>query len=175
GRDLSQYPERVQFGITLHRRIDAFADAHPVFGRSRRRIAPGQRRYAGVLVDLFYDHFLACRWEQYAGEPLDRFCDRTYALLREEQPRLPHPLDRVAGAMVEQDWLRSYQEIAGIRLALERMARRIRPGYALAPAVEDLQTLRAQFEADFHGFFPDLVGHVRQVRAGYPGGNLKIL
>src|SRR5688572_426656 len=60
-------------GVECHRRIDAFTDTHPVFRRSVARLVPPHRRFGGVLIDLFYDHFLATNWRQYSPIPLDEF------------------------------------------------------------------------------------------------------
>src|SRR5262245_27221828 len=73
GSDLTKFSEAVGAGIRLHRRIDAFSDTHPVVGASKRRIGEANRRYAGPLVDLFYDHFLAASWHRYADGSLEEF------------------------------------------------------------------------------------------------------
>ena len=99
----------------MHQKIDGFTDTHPVVARSKRRMPPPYRRYAGVLVDVFYDHFLAAGWEQYSPETsLDRFTQRTYGVLTENQNGLPPRLRRVVPFMVEQDWLGRYQTIEGV-------------------------------------------------------------
>ena len=63
-------------GVMLHRRIDSFADTHPAFLRSRGRVSAARRRVAGVMVDMFYDHFLARHWAHFSDQALGDFTDR---------------------------------------------------------------------------------------------------
>src|SRR5512144_959014 len=77
----SSLPPVIRQNIELHRSIDAFTDAHPIVGTSKRRLRPAFRRYGGILVDIFYDHFLACGWAQFARLPLDHFARSVHAVL----------------------------------------------------------------------------------------------
>jgi acyl carrier protein phosphodiesterase len=174
GRDLEAFPEAVRAGILLHRSIDAFTDAHPVVWESKARISPIYRRYAGPLVDVFYDHFLARDWPRYAAVPLDGFCEELYGLLRREAERLPFPVDGLTQRMIAQDWLRSYQSVDGIGQALGRLSRRVRRENTLAEAASELRAAYEGLEADFERFFPELVAHVesassRPIRITYSG------
>src|SRR5262245_26013048 len=69
----AQYSPSITHALALHRRVDSFTDAHPVTATSRARISRERRRFAGIMVDLFYDHFLARNWTAYASEPLGAF------------------------------------------------------------------------------------------------------
>lgn len=150
-------PATVAAGVALHRHIDSYADAHAAFRRSRGRVSPARRRYAGIMTDLFYDHFLARQWHAYCGEPLPVFADRIYALLAQHGPLLPPRLERVFPAMRAQDWLSSYREIDAVGAALDGMAcHRLRQPNRLAGAVEELHACYAGFEEDFRVFFADV-------------------
>src|SRR5512146_2863292 len=70
-------------GVALHRAVDAFSETHPAFRRSRSRVSAERRRYAGVLVDIFYDHLLARDWAAIHRQPLQEYCRTVYALIRE--------------------------------------------------------------------------------------------
>ena len=76
-------------GVRLHRRIDSFADTHPAFRRSRARVSDTRKRFGGVLVDMFYDHFLAVHWHHYSPAPLTDFTAETYRLLASHLDALP--------------------------------------------------------------------------------------
>lgn len=155
GVDLTAFSPAVRKAVTLHFRLDAFTDAHPVVRESKARIRPPHRRYAGVLVDVFYDHFLARLWEDYSEVPLATFASRVYAALAEREALLPERMRRACAAMISDDWLRSYCEVSGIDAALRRMSRRLTRENHLDTGAE---ALRAEYEAledDFRRFFPE--------------------
>src|SRR5262245_32979021 len=109
-----RYPPAVMRGIAQHRRIDTFTDAHPVVLRSKARVSAERRRFAGIMVDMFYDHFLARDWARFADEPLDTFSGRVYDLLARHHDRLPERLRRMAPYMIRGDWLGSYAQVDSI-------------------------------------------------------------
>ena len=99
-----RWPTDIEAGIRLHRQIDVFTDSHPVVLQAKQRFPRERRRYAGILVDLFFDHCLAAHWHDYASEPLHDFTARVYQVLREEA-ELPAKLALIAPRMAAQDWL----------------------------------------------------------------------
>lgn len=156
-REIAGYPPQIQAGIVMHQRVDAFSDAHPVFADSRRRFQPPYRRYAGILVDLAYDHFLAKHWREYSPRvDLPEFAERAYAVLGEHQAILPERLQRVLPYMVADDWLCSYQEWENIGRALQGIARRLRRPNPLPTAMPALESSYAGLDSDFQRFFPEL-------------------
>jgi acyl carrier protein phosphodiesterase len=157
GAPAADLREEVRAGIVLHRRIDAFTDAHPSFRESRRLVSAANRRYGGVLVDVFFDHFLARDWERYSPVALDTFAADVYALLGEREAELPETMQGAARRMIADDWLGSYARLEGIEAALGRLARRVRRENRLAEAISDLREQYAEFEAAFWAFFPEVV------------------
>ena len=153
----SQYSPAITRALALHRKVDSFTDAHPVTAASRSRISPQRRRFAGIMVDLFYDHFLARDWAAHASEPIDAFTRRVYALLEQHAPLLPDRLRLIAPRMAKYDWLGSYAEVESIHTALDRMSLRLKRENQLAGAGAELEANYAALEADFRAFFPDLV------------------
>lgn len=143
-------------GVALHRRIDSYADVHPAFQRSRARVSTLRRRYAGVMVDMFYDHLLAAHWIDYAGVPLEDYSQTVYTLLDVHVEILPARLAQVRVWMREEDWLCSYRSLDGVGDALDRIARDrlTRPG-TLPGAIEELVADYAGFKADFSKFIRD--------------------
>ena len=81
GKELNRYKEQVQVGIRLHRAIDTYTDKHPVVEKSKERLRGKYHKYAGVIVDMFYDHFLAANWNEYSNEPLNKFTSNAYRIL----------------------------------------------------------------------------------------------
>jgi acyl carrier protein phosphodiesterase len=102
-------PLAIRQSIWLHRKIDAFTDAHPVFRASKGRLRPPWRRYAGILVDVFYDHFLARDWALYSSVSLRDFSWSVYRTLHSHHEGLPTPMNR-NGAVLEALFLVTLQE-----------------------------------------------------------------
>jgi len=150
-----RYAPPVAAAIRLHRRIDSFTDAHAAVQRSRSRISRARRRYAGIMIDMFYDHFLARSWEEFHDEPLAAFSARVYALLERRRGELPERLQTVAAHMAANDWFGSYASAATIHGALDRISSRLRRANRLAGAGEELLADYAGFEADFRAFLPE--------------------
>jgi acyl carrier protein phosphodiesterase len=148
-------------GLTLHRRIDSYTDAHPVVAQSRARVSAARRRYAGILLDLFYDHFLARYWDDYSDLPLESFTARVYAALRDSHALLPERLQLIAPRMAAMDWLASYRHVDAIGVALDRIGERLKRGNALLGSGAELTANYDAFEADFRVFFPDVVRFAR--------------
>jgi acyl carrier protein phosphodiesterase len=165
--DFVKGPLRDRYGIeitralALHRRIDTYTDSHHVVRQSRRRVSPARRRFAGILVDVFYDHFLARHWDEYNNMPLERFTARVYSALREYHALLPERLQDIAPRMAATDWLASYRHVEAVGFALDRMGQRLKRGNALLRSSEELLANYDAFEADFHTFFPELVRFAR--------------
>ena len=153
----SGYEGDVARGIRLHRAIDTFTDAHPVVQSAKRLVSPHRRRHAGILVDLFFDHFLARDWHRWHEEPLADFAARTYAELATSPQPVPDRFARMLPAMASQDWLRSYERLGGIGRALDLMARRSAAGVPLAGGVAELHANLQAFEEAFERFFPDVI------------------
>jgi acyl carrier protein phosphodiesterase len=148
-------PPEIAAGVRLHRRIDVFADAHPAFLRSRARVSPARRRVAGVMVDMFYDHFLARHWGTFHPEPLEVFSARLYQLMADHEALLPPRLALILPRMRADDWLSAYRSSGAIAAALDRMSTRLRRANPLPGSGEELIEHYAGFEADFFVFMSD--------------------
>lgn len=158
---LAGLPAEFQRGIVQHRRIDAFADAHPVFRRSVQRFEPPLRRFGGIIVDLAYDHFLTRDWAVHSATPLPDFTREVYAGLGEVAGHLPPEISTRLQYMRTEDWLGSYRDLDGLAIALGRVARRLKRPVDLAAAVPLIERDYAGFQADFREFFPQLKAHVK--------------
>ena len=162
GRIDDELPERVRSGVWLHRRVDSFTDAHPVVQRSKARIAPEFRRYAGILIDMFYDHFLARHWPDYAAQPLEHFSRRVYGILADRQHTFPSHMQRSMAYMVNNDLLMSYLEVTGIEHALIGIEGRLKRPSGLGKAAGELHANYAELLHDFTEFFPELIAFTRE-------------
>jgi acyl carrier protein phosphodiesterase len=154
GAAKNNYAPVIQRNIELHRRIDSFTDAHPIVRMSKTVVSAERRRFAGVLLDIFFDHYLAKHWQQFSQIPLHSFTTNVYAALGQHYEILPERLQRMLPFMRAEDWLGSYARLEWIELTLQRMARRLRRSDPLASGVMELHHNYAQFEANFLAFFP---------------------
>lgn len=159
----AELPAAVRDAIAVHRRIDAFTDRHPIVAISKRRLRSTVGPYAGIVVDVFYDHVLASDWQRYSHVPLRAFAQRVYAALHRHHALLPERLRVVAPRLAEHDVLTSYGTIAGIRRALQRISQRARRPITLDAAVPLLERDRALFAEEFHRFFPELTDFCAQL------------
>ena len=167
-------PSGLARGVALHRGIDVFADGHPAFRASRERVSRERRRYAGIMVDMFYDHLLAANWSQWCRQPLDRFAAEAYGLLGERPEQLPERLAGIVPAMREHDWLGSYREMRSISVALDRISvYRLRQPNYLGGGGAELEADYAGFAADFAVFFPDALGFAKRWIAANPAPPLR--
>ena len=156
-------PLPLQQGMLLHRQIDSHTDSHPLVRQSKNRIAPIRRRYAGILVDIFYDHFLARHWTSFSSMPLADFTARSYAELQAHRQWLPPRLLEILPRMQAQDWLGSYAETEGIAAVLRGFSRhRIQRDNPVASGIDDLLQQYSSLEADFLAFYPQLQQAVAQ-------------
>jgi acyl carrier protein phosphodiesterase len=163
GRDRDAMSAAFRDGVRHHQAIDAFTDTHPVVHRSRARIGGDFRHATGILIDVFYDHFLALDWERYSTEPLDAFTARLYGDIRAGLFQFPAYAQAALERMIVEDRLGSYRRLDGIEAALRRvslrLAARIGQDLALERGVRELVANFEGLRGDFVEFFPQLQAH----------------
>lgn len=157
GNNYLIFPEKVQKGILLHRAIDTFTDNHPIHKKSCKRLYSQYRHYSRVIVDIYYDHFLAVAWRQYSTVDLYPFTLDFYQLLQDNYPLLPTKTKTMMPFMIKDNWLFNYQNINGIKAVLEGMDRRTQLKSEMSRAHLDLQRDYHYFQNDFSDFFPELI------------------
>lgn len=156
GNKYLHYPEEVQNGIILHRAIDTFTDAHPVFRKSKHRLHEKYGHYSGVIMDILYDHFLAKNWTLYSNEPLEDYVARFYKSLEDNYEILNKKTRNLMPYMFENNWLVSYATIAGIEMILFQMDYRTKHRVHMQEAIVELQEFYTEFEEEFTLFFKEL-------------------
>lgn len=159
--------------ILLHRRIDRFTDTHPEVEALRGAFPDGRRRFAGIVLDMYFDHLLARDWARWApagaGGPvaLESFTGRVYRVLDARFDELPPRLQAIAPSMAADDWLAGYRARSSVDRAVARIAHRLsRHGGRLVDGLEDLRLVEPEAEAAFLRFFPQLVEFVERERSG---------
>lgn len=150
-------------GVQQHRQIDSFADRHAIVRQSIRRVPENFRRFGGILVDMFYDHFLSRDWPKFSITPLPVFVDEIHASFARHRNEVPPEacvhLDRIRAGNL----LCSYGELSGLSTALKRIGLRLRRPAPLSEAVSVLEGDYAGFHADFHSFFPEIISHLARL------------
>ena len=149
----------IQKGIILHRTIDTFTDAHPIFRQSTKRLHANYHHFSGVIVDVFYDHFLAKNWSLYSDEKLEDYVDNFYNSLDTNHDLLTEKAQMMKPYMIQQNWLLSYKTIDGIEKILSQMDNRIKRESNMRFSVQELRLFYTEFEDDFTIFFEDLRIH----------------
>lgn len=162
GRRYTQYPEKIQHGILLHRAIDTYTDSHPITRQSSRRLRPNHGHYSSVIVDIFYDHYLAKNWAHYSDIPLEKFTADFYDLLNKNYSVLPHGIQHMMPYMIADNWLLNYQYKEGIGRVLRGMHRRTQNKSKMPFAIHDLEAHYTVFEEEFTALFEELIIFSRQ-------------
>jgi acyl carrier protein phosphodiesterase len=162
GRNYEKYPDLVREGIMLHREIDSFTDSHPVVLRSKMHLKKRFRRYSGVIVDIFYDHFLASEWAKFSKHPLPQYVVGMYEILVSNYFMLPNEIKTFLPFFIINNWLESYTTIEGIAGVLRRMTRRTSLPNETTFAIAELRKNYHLFREEFFQFFPELIDHVEK-------------
>jgi acyl carrier protein phosphodiesterase len=156
GNHFDGLTEGIIKGISLHRKIDTYTDAHPVFLTSKHRFSKDFDKYSGALMDIFYDHYLAKNFHNYSNQSLQEYSNDIYSLLRNNYELLPEHAKRFYGYMTERNILFHYSSLKGIETVLTHLSGRIRNRYELQLAVPILQANYQEIEEEFFIFFDDL-------------------
>ena len=156
-----EFPQQVQRGIRMHRSIDSFTDSHPANLRARELFVKPYRRFAGIITDVAYDHYLARKWRNYSDISLQQHADIVYAALDQHVDILPPALQRFARVVIDRNVLVSYMEYEAVEVALQRIAMRSPRFKVLASAGDKARQLDLELADCFDEFFPELVQHVK--------------
>ncbi len=159
------FPEDVQKGINLHRAIDTYTDAHPVFRQGTKRLHPVYHHYAGVIMDIYYDHFLAKNWAGYHSMSLEKYAEWFYRILQENYGILTEKTKKLMPHMISHNWLAAYATTEGIERTLTQMDYRTKNKSGMRNSVNELLEHYDTFEAEFTEFFEDLKNFVKEKSA----------
>jgi acyl carrier protein phosphodiesterase len=164
---LADWPDAVRREIVVHRRIDRYTDAHPDVVAARAMFPDGLRRYAGIALDVHFDHLLARDWQRWDGGSLGEFAARVYRVLRDRHDALPPRLEAIAPRMAAHDWLGSYRQRGSVDGVVRGIATRLsRHGERLVECLPLLRENEAAIDAAFERFFPQLIAEAPRLRAG---------
>ncbi|MCF8227469.1 MAG: ACP phosphodiesterase [Bacteroidales bacterium] len=164
GKAFNKFEADIRRGIILHRNIDDYTDHHPVFVRSAKLLQPNYRKYSKVIVDIYYDHFLARYWNDYSERDITDFVLYVYRLLARNYSLLPARSRRILPFMIAQNWLAGYANLKDMERVFRGMSRRTGYKSGMEYAVVDLKKHYDFFLNDFREFFPELIRFVKHLK-----------
>lgn len=167
GADRKFVSRGVQSGILMHRFVDRFTDTHALVKKSKDRVKNHFSLLSGVLIDVFYDHFLAKDFEHIANISLEDFCEYIYETLEENLSELPARLQRFVPVMIRENILSSYRKSAGIQTALTRINLRLTRKFSVRSAMAVLNDRYEVLENDFRTYFPCVIDATKSYREDY--------
>lgn len=156
------FPPDVRKGIIVHRAIDTYTDAHPIFRQGTKRLHAAYHHYAGVIMDIFYDHFLAKNWKEYSTEPLEEFTVAFYRSLEDNFDILTERAKSMMPHMIQHNWLLSYATTEGIARILTQMDHRTKNRSGMGKSIKELLEFYDDYEKEFREFFIDMQQHVKE-------------
>lgn len=164
GVDVDALPEPVREGLAHHRAVDAFTDSHPEVLASKTLFSPQRRRFAGIALDILFDHYLLRHWGRFCYEDKDLFINKLYQDLQAGYQLMPPAMGQVTRRMVGYDWFSAYEELDTLGKAMDRVASRIRFPHQFAGVIDEIRPLDAELEERFLRFFPELLEFSRHWR-----------
>jgi acyl carrier protein phosphodiesterase len=167
GPDRKFVSKGVQSGISMHQFVDQFTDTHVLVKTSKDRLKNHFRLFSGVLIDVFYDHFLAKDFELIANISLEEFCEYIYETLEKNTSELPPKLRQFLPVMIRENILFSYRRLAGIQTALTRINLRVTKKFSVGLAMAILNDMYDILENDFRQYFPYLINVTERYRKNY--------
>lgn len=162
------WPAARRRGLRFHRAVDRCTDTHPEVVAARRLFRPPYRRYAGILLDVWFDHLLVRAWNCYSEVPVTTFSARWLQLLDEHRHELPPGYRRFLAWMHAHGLPAAYGDQAVLVPVLQGLAGRLSRPSPIGAALPELRSRADALQRHFDAFFPALVECARQWRAHPP-------
>jgi acyl carrier protein phosphodiesterase len=156
GNQYTQYSPQIIKGIYLHRSIDSFTDSHPDFKACKRFFYDGFEKYSGILVDIYFDYFLAQQFEQHYSLSLREFCDFSYAVYQKNKEQLPKSSQQFLHYVLQNDIYYNYSQIEGIERVLYHLSHRLKHGVFLNQSLSLFEKHKSELETHFNRFWAEL-------------------
>lgn len=153
---LSELPPAVRAGLQRHRAVDRFTDQAAEVLSAKALFSPARRRFAGIALDMLFDHLLIKHWALYQAQPFCHYKTTLYQQLLNDLPLMPTKMATTVQLLVHQDWFGQYQDFTQLGRALDRIAARIRFNHQFDGVINEMEPLLPQFDVLFLQFFPKL-------------------
>jgi acyl carrier protein phosphodiesterase len=163
GVDADSLSAAVHAGLLNHRAVDRFTDSHPLVLDMKRCFSSRRRRFAGIALDIYFDHLLLTHWQRFEQRDPDELIAEFYQRMTAGQSLMPgSEMRRVTRRIVDYDWFGSYRDADAIAETLDRVAARIRFANDFDNAIEDLQRHHEPIRDGFLEFYPQLQQHIAE-------------
>jgi acyl carrier protein phosphodiesterase len=162
GKDYNNYPDEIRKGIILHRKIDTFTDAHPIVRNHKTLFYSKYHKYAGIITDIIYDHFLAQEWQMFSEVMFEEYIKNTYDWLQNNIDNMPLEMKKFVPNFIRNNWLQSYYSIEGIQSVLIGMSKGTSLPAEYEFAIYILRKHYTEFKKDFLVYFPLLIEHAEK-------------
>lgn len=159
GKKYLDYPSKISEGIMMHREIDYYTDRHSMVRKGRKRLFEKYRHYSGVIIDMYYDHYLASLWSEYSMISLSTFAEHIYNTIEEYWEYLPAKSQFLFPYMKSGNWLVRYATTDGIGQSLTGMSRRLNNNSQLDQSIHQLHEFYDDFEEEFKEFIVEIKQH----------------
>ncbi|MFT5886383.1 MAG: acyl carrier protein phosphodiesterase [Arcticibacterium sp.] len=143
----------IKNGIKLHRRIDTITDSHGLVKVCKNVFQPEFGRYASIVTDVLFDHFLIKNWEIFSQEDFSAFRQRSYKALEGYHDLMPEGLDKLVKSMTKHDWLKAYEFDEGLERAFIGLNSKIKSGPDLLPSIALMHENYDVINDNFLSFF----------------------
>lgn len=160
GNKANDFPPLITEGIMLHRKIDDFSDKNPEVLKSKERFRSIYGKYAGVAVDIMYDHFFAANFQHYTSFNLNDFASHCYTTLLKNWKVIPWEIKLFLPFLIKHKRLQSYATIKGLSSALTLMSKKTSFPDKTREAIAILTQEYVHFENEFDCFFSDISSFV---------------
>ncbi|MDP3556581.1 MAG: ACP phosphodiesterase [Bacteroidota bacterium] len=157
GNNFKNYPTEIINGIYLHRKIDSFTDNHLSFKASKRLFYGNYERYSGILIDIYFDYFLAKKFTKYSNTSLKEFCEIVYTTYSNNQHYLPQSSSRFLEYVIKNNIYSAYSSLEGIEKVLFHLSHRIQHGVMLNESISIFKEHELALESNFDLLFNDAV------------------
>jgi len=160
GINFKKYSDSINKGILLHRDIDVFTDRNKIVRKSKSLLQNKYGKYSGIIVDIFYDHFLAKNWQRFSSQPLKNFTADLHKILDKYFEILPDKVKLFVPSFINNNWIKYYQSVWGIEQVLKRMSSITTLPDETSYAINILRDNYGELEGDFLNYFPELIKYV---------------
>ncbi|MDD4033388.1 MAG: ACP phosphodiesterase [Bacteroidales bacterium] len=161
GAEYLNFPDQIQEGIMLHRNIDWYTDSHPVTKECKKLFSPRYHKYAGVITDILFDHFLAKDWNIFHDKSLNDYTEWVYDILLSYFDVLPISAQKFLPGFFAGRWIEKYETIEGFREVLEKMSKQTSLPAESEWAKEILELNYDTLRFQFYDFFPGIIDYVQ--------------
>lgn len=163
GIELQTLPPAIHAAVLRHRAVDRFTDSAAEISQAKALFSPERRRFAPVIIDVLFDHFLLRHWASLDPRDLSQLCQQIYQQLWQQRADMPPAMAATVSSLVREDWFASYQQLDNIGFALDKIANRIRFQNSFAGSISEIRLHRTELEALFLQFYPRLQNYVTQL------------